>query len=113
GPRHSIHLKRNRLRVLCVVKGIERKPSWLNLAFGDLRKRRRQPGVIKCGARRVPFGINEDKFRRLRARSAIPEAILLCDPVWNNIRDVNTMPQVPRKKLLRALVVLTSPLRLN
>jgi len=67
--------------------------------------------MIKCGARRVPFGMNEDKFRRLRASLAIPEVILLGDPVWNDIRDVNTMPQVPRKKLLRALVVFTRPLR--
>jgi len=69
--------------------------------------------VIECRARRVLFGINEYEFRTLRAGLAIPEAVLLGDPVGNDIRDIDTMSQVPRQKLLGALVVLACPLSQN
>ena len=66
--------------------------------------------MIECRARRVLLGINEYEFRPFRAGLAIPEAVPLGDPVWNDIRDIDTMPEVPRQKLLGALVVLACPL---
>ena len=85
--------------------------EWLNLTLGLFCKRRRQPFVVECGAERVLHGVNQDKFHTFHAGLAIPEAILLGDPVWSDIRDVHAMAQVPRKKLLRALISFACVLR--
>ena len=67
--------------------------------------------MVKSGGEGVLRWINQDKFCPPRAGFAIPEAILLRDPMWSDIRNIDTIAQVPREKLLRALVVVPSALR--
>src|SRR5438046_9549423 len=62
GPGRPINLKRDRLLVFCVVKRVERKLCWQNLALRRFCKRNRQSFVIKCGAKGVLRGINKEKF---------------------------------------------------
>src|SRR5215469_7162715 len=80
-------------------------------AFGGVGEGGSQARLIEGGATCLLVRINQDEFRAARGEPAIPETARVFDPVRTHISNVGDVPQVSRKKLLRALIVLLRSLR--